>query len=344
MASITAKTLIERLQGADNAQRSQFIELAIDHTLNLPVRTLLDVDAIAAVITDALTDANTEKLIQEELDPLLKRLHGHFEGTEETPRDLLPEGTPEKLIKIVAKGDRPRAAWAKGSVDLAPIRGLIAPIFQDVLLNFTKSLPIPGLGGDSGQSSSTSSTSSSKSSRSRGRLGKALRKRAGSIADMSKGVIGGLSGELERKIQATTRDFSNQALGEIRGAIRERLKSKEGQDVIRQTRISLTERFLDTPVHILLEDVYRLPIEDLAGLLPPISEHNRPRPQLRAFIEAEVAYHLNTQGDKTLGEFLEEYHLRDTLRAQVIAQLDAPVASFIESEGFADWLQNLLDG
>lgn len=341
MASITAQTLIERLQGADNAHRSQFIELAVDHTLSLPIHTLLDVDAIAAVITDALTDANTEKLIQDELDPLLKRLHGHFEGTDETPRDLLPAGTPEKLIKIVAKGDRPRAAWAKGSVDMTPIRGLIAPIFQDVLLNFTKSLPIPGLGGDSSQSGASSSAS--KSSRSRGRLGKALRKRAGSIADMSKGVIGGLSGELERKIYATTRDFSNQALGEIRTAIRERLQTEEGQEVIRQTRVSITERFLDTPVHTLLEDVYRLPIEDLAGLLPPISAHNRPRPQLRAFIDAEVSYHLKTQGEKSVGELLDEYHLRDTLRARVIELLDAPVHSFIESEGFADWLQNLLD-
>lgn len=341
MSSISSQSLIERLSGADNARRAQFIDLALDHTLELPLRTLLDVEAIAAVITEALTDSNAEKLIEEEFHPLLQRLHQHFEHTAETPRDLLPEGTPEKLIKIVSKGDRPRADWAKGSVDLAPIRGLIAPIIQDVLLNFAKSLPIPGLSGDS---SADSTNSSSKSSgRSRGMLGKALRKSAGSIADMSKAAIGGFSSELERKIQATTREFSNQAIGEIRTAIRARLKTPEGQEVIRKTRIAITERFLDTPLHIILEDVYRLPIDDLATLVPPISEHNRPRTQLRAFIEAEVNHHLQNQGEKTLGALLDEYHLRDVLRAQVGAQLDAPVASFIESEGFAQWLDALLN-
>lgn len=341
MSSITAQSLIERLSGADNARRTQFIGLALDHTLELPLSTLLDVDAIAAVITEALTDKNAEKLIEEEFHPLLERLHKHFESTGETPSDLLPEGTPEKLIKIVAKGDRPRAAWAKGSVDLAPIRGLIAPIIQDVLLNFAKSLPIPGLASDTATESSSASSKSS--TKSRGMLGKALRKSAGSLADMSKAAIGGLSGELERKIQATTRDFSNQAMGEIRTAIRARLKTPEGQEVIRKTRIAITERLLETPLHIILEDVYRLPINELATLVPPISEHNRPRTQLRAFIEAEVQHHLSQQGEKSIGAFLDEYHLRDVLRTHVSAQLDAPVASFIQSDGFANWLDGLLN-
>src|SRR5699024_10356363 len=85
-----------------------------------------------------------------------------------------------------------------------------------------------------------------------------------------------------------------------------------------------------------------LPIQDLATLVPPISEHNRPRTQLRAFIDAEVTHHLAHQGDKSIGAFLDEYHLRDVLRQQVAEQLDAPVASFIESEGFASWLDALL--
>lgn len=340
MASITANTLIERLAGKDNAHRAEFIDLALEHTLQLPVRTLLDVDAITAVITEALTDENAEKLIEDEFHPLLQRLHQHFERTEETPRDLLPEGTPEKLVKIVAKGNRPQAQWAKGSVDLAPIRGLIAPIIQDVLLNFARSLPIPGLAADA--QDDDAQNASKRGGKSRTRFGKALRKSAGSIADMSKAAIGGLSGELERKIQATTREFSTQAIGEIRTAIRARLKTKEGQEVIRKTRVAITERFLDTPLHVILEDVYRLPIQDLATLVPPISEHNRPRTQLRAFISGEVQHHLANQGDKSIGAFLDEYHLRDVLRQKVAEQLDAPVASFIESEGFASWLNALL--
>lgn len=339
MSTITAKSLIERLQGAENESRSAFITLAVDHTLDLPLNLFIDSEMIAHVVTEALTDANAEQLLQAELHPLLDRLLQHFERTEETPRDLLPEDTADELIKIIAKGDRPEGQWAKGAVDPAPIRGLIAPIVQDMLLNFTKNLPIPGFGG-----AEESSDSSSRSGRSRGRLGKALRKSAGSLADMSKAAMGGLGSEFERKIQATTRDFSNQALGEVRTAIRARLKTEEGQAVIRATRISLTERFLDTPVHIILKDVYRLPLDELTSLVPPISEHNRSRAQLRAFIEAEVAHHLDKRGDKSVGALLEEYGLRDIVREHAIQKLDAPVTSFVQSDGFETWLDALLKG
>lgn len=339
MSTVSAKILIERLRGEENTHRSEFIHLAVEHTLALPLNVLIDSEMIAQVITEALTDVNAEQLVDAELHPLLDRLLLHFERTDETPRDLLPENTSEQLIKIVSKGPRPEVEWAKGAVDPAPIRGLIAPIVQDMLLSFTKKLPIPGLG-----STEDSAGASSRSSRSRGRLGKALRKSAGSIADMSKAAIGGLGSELERKIQATTREFSNQALGEVRSAIQARLKTKEGQEVIRMTRIALTERFLDTPVHVILEDVYRLPLNELTTLIPPISEHNRSRTQLRAFIEAEVTHHLEKRGDESVGDLLDEYHLREVVSKHVIEKLDTPVASFIESDGFEAWLENLLKG
>lgn len=339
MSTITAKSLIERLQGADTPHRASFITLSVDHTLDLPLNLLLDSEMIAHVVTEALTDANAEQLLQTELHPLLDRLLLHFERTDETPRDLLPEDTAEELIKIIAKGDRPDGHWAKGAVDPAPIRGLIAPIVQDMLLNFTKNLPIPGLGGVEEPKSS-----SARSGRGRGRLGKALRKSAGSLADMSKAAMGGLGSELERKIQATTRDFSNQALGEVRTAIRARLKTEEGQEVIRATRVSITERFLDTPIHVILKDVYRLPLDELTTLVPPISEHNRSRLQLRSFIESEVAHHLKQRGDESLGDLLEAYGLREIIREHAIQKLDAPVASFIESDGFETWLNALIDG
>lgn len=339
MATVTAKSLIERLSGHDNTHRSEFINLAIDHTLELPLNLLIESEMVAHVITEALTDTNAEKFIEAELHPLLDRLLLHFKDTKETPRDLLPEDTAEQLIKIVSKGDRPEGQWAKGAVDPAPIRSLIAPIVQDMLLKFTRNLPIPGLGG-----ADDSPGSASRSARSRGRLGKALRKSAGSLADISKAAIGGLGSELERKVQATTRDFSNQALGEVRAAIAARLKTKEGLEVIRTTRIALTERFLDTPVHIILEDVYRLPLNELTTLVPPISEHNRPRTQLRSFIEGEVAHHLEKRGEESVGDLLDEFQLREVVREHVIKRLDTPVASFIESDGFETWLDALLKG
>lgn len=333
--SVNAKSLIERLSGEENARRTAFIALAVDHTLAQPVRDFVHFEDIADVLTEALTDANAEKLIAEELHPMRQRVLEHFQATKETPRDLLPPRVPERVIAIVAKGNRPRAAWAKGAVDVAPIRGLLSPIVQDVLLSFSKKLPIPGLGGEA-------PAAQEKPSRSGGLLGSALRKSAGSIADMGKAALGNISGELEKKIQATTRDFSNQALGEIRSAIAERLQSDEGQKVIRDIRVSLIERFLDTPVHVIMDDANRAPVEALVGLVPDVLEHNRGRSQLRDFIQKEVEYQLATYGDRSVGELLDNYGLKSALRDRIVARIDRPVAQFIESPGFEAWLSDLL--
>lgn len=333
--ALSATSLIERLAGEENTRRSALLALAVDHAFALPLRTFIHVDDIADVLTEALTEANAEKFIEDEVHPLRARVLEHFRKTGETPKDLLPERTPDRLIAIVAKGDRPRGEWAKGAVDVAPLRALLAPVIQNVLLRFTQRLPIPGLGGDG-------SASAPKPSRSSGMFGSALRKGAGSIADIGKAALGNISGEVEKKIQTVTRDFSTQAMGEIREALRERFASDEGQEVIRKIRVSLVERILETPVHMLMEDGDRAPVEGLVGLVPAILEHNRARPELRAFIQSEVAYQLEAYGDKSLAEVLDSYGLHTTLRQRVLAQLDAPVRQFVESKGFESWLTELL--
>lgn len=336
--SVDAKTLVARLSGVENERRHRFIALAVDHTFEQPLRTFVHFEDIADVITDALTETNAAQLIQDEMQPLRERLNQHFRETQETPADLVPKDTPDALIRIISKAERPKAEWAKGAVDTAPLRNLISPIVQDVLLRFTKNLPIPGLGGE------PAPQAEEKSSRSSGLLGSALRKSAGSIAGMGKAALGNISGELEKRVQTITRDFANQAMTEVRGAIGERLRSPEGQKVIRDIRASIVERFLSTPVITLLEDGDRAPIEELIGLLPAIVEHNRLRPELRAFIESEVQYLLNTHGDSSIGDLLDRYQLREALRERIITRIDAPVASFIESKGFEAWLDELLKG
>ncbi len=338
--AINTKTITERLSQDNSTYRNDLLELAVDYAFTLPLETVIDVDDFASVITEAITDINAEKLFDEEILPLLDRLATHFQDTNETPRDLLPEGTANRLIAIVSKGKRPKANWAKGSVDVVPIRGLIAPIVQDVLMNFTRHLPIPGLGGDGGESAHESDAYTRK--KRSGMLGKAIRKGAGSLADISKTAMGSLGGELERKIQTTTREFSANALVDIRKSIQKQLASPEGQEVIRETRISITNRFLDTPIHILLEDLYRLPLPDLTKLVPPIAEHNRVRPQLRTFIEHEVGFHLEKRGKQSVGELLDEFHLKDELRKRVLIRLDGPVQQFTQSKAFKAWLKTLL--
>lgn len=333
--AVNAKTLIAKLSGEESAHRRAFLALAVDHTLEEPLSTFLYPDELAKLLVDVLTDTNAEALIEREIGPARARTLAHFQETGETPRDILPADLPDQVVEIISRGERPRAEWARGAVDPAPLRALLAPIVQNVLMSFAKKLPIPGLQGEA---------EPAPQDKRGGGLGASLRKRAGSIADMGKAALGGISGEIERKLQVTVREFSQQALTEVRGAIRERLQSDEGRKVTRELRAALVERFLDTPIHVLLEDGDRAPVDELLALAPAIVAHNRVRPQLRSFIEREIAFYLERDGATPIGELLDVYELREPLKARLLDELDPPVTRFIQSEGFERWLGDLLKG
>ena len=160
---------------------------------------------------------------------------------------------------------------------------------------------------------------------------------------MGKAALAGVTGELEKKLQAVTRDFANQAVGDVRDAIQARLKSPEGQKAIQLVTDRVVRHILDTPLTTILEDGKGVPTNELALLVPRVLEHNRTNPHLRAWLEREIRAVLELHGQDSIQTLLQAYHLHETVAAQLKKQLLAPTRSFVESEGFAAWMHDLCD-
>lgn len=320
---------------SDDTMRQRLIGAVSDHALEQPLATWLDVEAAVEIVVDALVPANVAAGTERHVVPFRSRLREHFETTGETAADLMPDDFPERIVAIFSSSRLPKASWAQGAIDRAKLRTLFAPVVQDILLGFTRKLPLPGLAGDASESASSSK---------RGGIGARLRKSAGSFVDAGKGVLGSLGADLERRIQSVASDFSQQAMSDARDKIKARLRSDEGRQLLEEMRRDLLDRVLKTPLVEIIDDLERGPVEELLALGPDFVDHNRQLETFRAFIRDELNALLALEGERSVRDLLDEAGLLDALRTQALARADQPVADFARSKAFGDWLNDALKG
>lgn len=333
-SSVTAASAaLERLRAEGSEHRGRFIELAVAHTLALPLKDLVSVDDLVALVLEAIQEENVAFVVENVIIPGDARLRAHYAATEEKVGDIVPPEIAKEAVRLALSAERPKGDWIKGTIDTTPVRALLVPIVQETLLSFAKRLPIPGLSGDAPASPKEKSS---------GLFGAAVRLGTSTVAGVGKAALGGVTGELEKKVQALTKDFANQAITDARAAIRTRLKSPEGKRAIQSVTEQITKRVLETKLETLLQDSAGIPTDAFARLAPRLLEHNRHNPHLKTWIEAELRAILVLHGDEPVGDILEGYHLQEKVRAQLIEQLQAPVKSFVDSEAFGDWLSDLL--
>ena len=329
-----ASRVAERLTAEQSPLRQKGLEVLVDHSLNQRVGDLLPADDVRELIVAALTAENAERLVSRHLNPGRDRVLEHLQRTGETLDDLVPDGFVDEALRMILKSPPPKAAWAKGAVDSAKLRELFAPVVQDVLLKFTRRLPIPGLGEPAAPADARSGRS--------GGLAGAFKKGAGSLLDAGKGVLGNIGADIERRVQATARELSQLAMNDARDAVRERLRSEEGRRLLREIRQSLVERVLATALHELMADSEQLPLDELALLAPAVVAHNAPRQQLHDLLDQEIAAFLAVEGQRTLGEVLDEAGLLAQGRAAALRVLDEPARALFASDTFAEWVEELL--
>ncbi|MDB4974650.1 MAG: hypothetical protein JWN48_2991 [Myxococcaceae bacterium] len=325
------KAKIQALLGADDsAQRSELIALAFDAITAQPVAGLVDREAAVAAILSGLTEQNAARIAGRHVLPAFERIAGTVQGKPDRLRDLLSDAADKQLAAIVASGKGPRFAWMQRAVDPDDVRQLIAPIIQQLLLQFTAKLPIPGVGGGSGGSSGSSGGGSGIGGLV-GRIGKQVQRSAGQLADVGRSMMGGV-----------IKDFSQTATSEFRVALKDRLKSPEGQRIVERMRDRFLTHLLGAKADLVLQDFMHLPRPEIATMVAQVIEHLRDNALFQGVLEAEFRAVLDELGAKTGRELLEELGVFATTRSQVLKAVDPGVKALVTSAPFGDWLERLL--
>jgi len=333
--SSSQREKIQALLGAQHStQRSELTALAFDAITAQPLARLVDREALLAGIISGLTEANAERIGKQHVLPAIDRIAAALSGKPDRVRDLISEAADKQLIAIVASGQGPRFAWMRNAFDPDDVRQLIAPIIQQLLLQFTAKLPIPGVGGAGAGSTGSGGGGGGPSGIGGlvGRIGKQVQKSAGQLADVGRSMMGGV-----------IKDFSQTATSEFRVALKDRLKSPEGQRIVERMRDRFLRHLLGAKADVVVQDFMHLPRPEIAHMVSLVIEHLRELPLFRAVLETEVNAVLDELSTKSARELLDELGVYDSTRTQVLAVVDPGVQALLSSSEFGDWLERLLD-
>jgi hypothetical protein len=273
-------------------------EVLVAFALKLPVANLLPEADVVRLVTAALTESSVRAVTEGHVKAAWHRQETRARQAQDTVGDALPASAVKAIETILDRNVGPQLGWLQGAVEPKLMTALIAPIVQQVLLGFVTRLP-----GTLGNSSASLM----------GMLGRGVQQRASALADVGKAVMGGIGVDVEKKLQNAAKDFSQSASSTIRDAIRARLTSAEGRDLLRQISAQVFAHVRRTPVHVIQDDVARLPIDEIVDMVPAILAHNRLRPLIDAAIHEEVRAALAVVGEQTIGDLLTAHQLRDAV-------------------------------
>ncbi|HEX4354001.1 MAG TPA: hypothetical protein VHZ95_13825, partial [Polyangiales bacterium] len=216
---------------------------------------------------------------------------------------------------------------------------LLGPVWMQVMLNFAKRFPIPGVGG--GTHTATPAPAAVRGIA--GLLGRSVQQRAERLVDAGRSVMDSLGIDVEKKLQAAARDFSDSAMSIWNDALRDRLASEDGRALLAQIHVGVVEHVLATKFSDLHRDAADLPIEAILDLMPELIAPAAHSGYVLEIVERELTAYLQVEGDRTLSALLTDLGVLDEARALIVAKGDELVRSLAAQAAFADWLARLLD-
>ncbi|HEX6241452.1 MAG TPA: hypothetical protein VFZ61_11180 [Polyangiales bacterium] len=325
----------ELLSAPASPLRAELLRMGFDALAAEPLATLTAPPVLARTICEALTHANVERVATRHVVPGVARVTAALSPRPEALRAQLTPAAQASLRKLLTHQPPPKLRWLRNAIDPEDFRQLLAPVVQQVLLQFTTKLPIftPGQGAGGGGLGGLV-----------GMLGKQVQKSAGQLADVGRSVMSGLGGEFEKRVQAVARDFSQAATGEFRSALIDRLNSDEGRQIAARIRDRVAEQVLDARLGEVADDVGMLPIAEGARFSAELLAQLAATPWFEQLLETEIAGVLEELGPRSLAELLTEAGLLESARAQIGAAVEPGLTKLVASDAFGAWLDRLLAG
>lgn len=329
-----ATPLIALLSAEPSPLRTQLAALIVDHLLEQPLGGFVDVAGLTPLVERALCAPNVERAIERHVLPGFRRVVSELERAGERVGDAVPDAARAEIEAMASNPRGPRFAWLRGAVSPDALRAVVGPVVQEVLVQFARNLPIAGKAAASGSGSGSGSVA-------RGLVGR-LSRSTEALVNVGKSVADGLGVDLQAKLQDAARDYSQGATAVVQQAIRTRLQQPEGQAAVERIARQVTAHVLGSKVGDIIKDADRLPLERAFRVAPAILAHNVQREQVQRLIASELTAYLALEGQRSLGELLAEYGLRDPVRGWAMTQVDREARGLFAAPAFAQWFTTVL--
>jgi hypothetical protein len=325
-----SEVALGRLRGADPSLREELAALLVDGLLARPVRALVDAEALAALLTGALTEAQAKRIALEHIRPAVERHRARATEAGETLGDLLPPGASGRIETLLESARLIDLPFARDLIDKDRVRELVAPVLQETLIRFARKLPLPGAGGEEGGKGLAD------------KVRRGLGESASRIADVGRSVGKSVMGGFDRKLQSIAKDFSQSALREMREAMKARLESEEGRALAKAIRDHAAARLAALPTGELVALLDALPREDVEDLVIDTALHNNARELFRRALHEEIAAIVAIEGDKPVRALLEESGALEAVRGFLLERASHLIEAVAAEDAFGAFLGRLL--
>jgi len=338
--------LVERvatlLGTPDSPLRAEAARHCVEQLLSTRLREAVDVDDFIPLVLRTLSDANIARAVERHVRPGFMRFTGHVSAASEPIGSLVSEEAERGLRAALTAPVNIRGRWLKGAVDPKLIQRLLAPIWVQLFVSFARRIPIPGLAGAAAGAGGTGAAQTGRGGLA-GMLGRGVQQSAERLVDAGRSALGGLGIDLETKLTAAARDFSDSALGIWNKALRERLDSHEGQAIVAQIKLGVLEHILRVPLRDLHDDSAGLAQARYFDVVPALVAHAVRVPFVKNIVEREIREYVAVEGDRRLDELLGELGMLDDVRTWLEQRIERGLGVYAGSDAFADWLGRVLD-
>ncbi|HEX3594748.1 MAG TPA: hypothetical protein VHU80_06590 [Polyangiaceae bacterium] len=314
--------------------------MTVDHALERRLDDFVDFDAGRAIVVRALTKENLGRIFTRHVKLGFERYTEQVSESSDTLGHLVPDEARVRIRRILTESPVPRAAWARKMVDPALLRKLFAPVWANLFTSFAKRLPIPGL---SAVTAAAGGGSSGPGAGIAGRLSRSVQERAEKLVDRGRSAMGGLGAEVEKRVQAAAREFSDGAAEIWREALQARLKSREGKEILGQITEQAFEHLMAAKLVELHEDARHAKVDEILAASAEIVGHSVTTSFIERTIDVEVAAFVAAEGERSMREVLEELGALKDVRSVAIKQVSAIARDLFGGPAFADWLTRLLE-
>jgi hypothetical protein len=337
MSEAPEDRVVRLLSVEQSPLRDELVAMAVDCALDQPLSDFVDFEQGRLIVVRALTKENLGRIFSRHVVPGFARYTERVATSAETLGDLVPGPARERIRRIIDQSKPPRARWAQKIVDPALLRRLFAPVWANLFASFAKRLPLPGV-----SAVAAAATGEGVGATIAGRLTRSVQERAEKLVDRGRSAMGGLGAEIEKRVQAAAREFSDGASGIWREALEARLKSAEGREIVSEIITQALDHLVRARLVDLHDDAKDADVPEILQAAAEIVGHSVTREFIEKTIEQEVSAFVALEGKRSSREIFDELGVLGEVRRVAVSQLGGLAQNLFATPGFADWVARLL--
>jgi hypothetical protein len=339
MSEAPRNRAVRLLSTEESPLRDELVAMAVDYALDQPLSDFVDFEQGRIIVVRALTKENLGRIFSRHVDPGFSRYTKRVATSAETLGDLVPEPARARIRRIIDQSKPPRAKWAQRMVDPALFRRLFAPVWANLFASFAKRLPLPGVSAMAAAATGAGGMGAAIA----GRLTRSVQEHAEKLVDRGRSAMGGLGAEVEKRVQAAAREFSDGAAGIWREALEARLKSDEGREIVAEIVTQALAHLVATKLADLHDDAKDANVPQILEATAEIVGHSVTRAFIEETIEQEVTAFVELEGKRSSREIFDELGVLEDVRRVALSQVGGLARRLFAAPAFADWVARLLE-